>query len=296
MCPACLRGTMTAGPDVIRSIESQSKFRAGKPIDPKKQISFADHDARCQAKPGEGTRYVYNAQAAVDMDSQIIVESHIEDSVQDANAVKPTLEDMKRELGEVPKKLVADAGYANKATVDSCKDQKVLPVCATGREGKDAALGKINTLAYDCQQDRFTCPHGQVFEFHCENPKDGRRAYHSKTMVACNCSHEKLKDGRGAVRVLPSQFAKRELRRIMEESGNRDIYRRRKCTVEPVFGQIEVGMGFRRFFYRGREKVASEWNLVCAALNIKKIAAKMRSNAADAGQQWRILRASYALS
>ena len=44
-------------------------------------------------------------------------------------------------------------------------------------------------------------------------------------------------------------------------------------TVEPCFGQIKLGMGFRRLFYRGRQKVCAEWNLVCAAFNMKKIAA-----------------------
>lgn len=247
----------------------------GEEIDPKKQISFADHDARCHAKPGEGARYVYNAQAAVDMASQIIVENHIEDSVQDANAVKPALESMERELGAVPEKLVTDAGYANKGTLDNCREHAVLPVCATGREGKESSASKINAMDYDHQQDRFTCPHGQVFEFRQYNPKDGRRSYHSRVVVTCTCAHEQLKDGRAALRVYPSQFAKRELQRIMDEPGNRDVYRRRKCTVEPVFGQIKVGMGFRRFFYRGKEKVGSEWNLVCAALNVKKMAALM---------------------
>jgi Transposase DDE domain len=46
-----------------------------------------------------------------------------------------------------------------------------------------------------------------------------------------------------------------------------------KTTVESVFGQIKQGMGFRRYLYRGKKKVASEWNVVCAAFNLKKIAA-----------------------
>ena len=46
--------------------------------------------------------------------------------------------------------------------------------------------------------------------------------------------------------------------------------------MEPVFGQIQVGMGFRRFFYRGKENVSGEWNLVCAAFNVKKLAALVR--------------------
>ena len=262
----------------------EEREHPGEEIDPKKQISFADPDARCHAKPGDGARYVYNAQAAVDMDSQIIVESRIEDSVNDANAVKPALEAMKQELGEMPKKLVADNGYANKATLDSCKEQQVVPVCATGREGKEAALSKINAMSYDPLRDRFTCPHGQAFEFHHENPKDGRRSYHSSAAMVCDCDHERLKSGRGALRAYPSQFAMRELRRIMDEPGNRGVYRRRKCTVEPVFGQIQVGMGFRRFLYRGLANVGSEWNLVCAAFNVKKIVVTMRRRAGAWGR------------
>jgi hypothetical protein len=73
-----------------------------------------------------------------------------------------------------------------------------------------------------------------------------------------------------------SHLAKRELRRIMDGSGHSELYRQRKCTVEPVFGQIKTGMGFRRFYYRGRQNVCSEWNLVCAAFNLRKIAVPLR--------------------
>ena len=76
----------------------------GEPIDPKKQISFADQDARCFTKQGDGTRYVYNAQAAVDMDSQIIVANHIEDSVSDAHAAEAVLESMEQDWGDLPGK------------------------------------------------------------------------------------------------------------------------------------------------------------------------------------------------
>ena len=107
-------------------------------------------------------------------------------------------------------------------------------------------------------------------------PKDGKRSYRSRGVLSCDCSHYKIKDGRGVLGAEPSHFAKRELQRIMTEPGNRDVYRRRKCTVEPVFGQIKVGMGFRRFLCRGLRSVGSEWNLVCAALNVKKMAALMR--------------------
>lgn len=266
--------------------EREQRDNPGKPIDPKKQISFADHDARCHSKKSDGTEYVYNAQAAVDMENQVIVENHIEDSVTDAQAAKPALENMKKDLGSVPEKLVADAGYGNKNTLESCQSHEVVAVCATAREGKEGAGGKLDEFSYDRSCDEFTCPHGQVFKFDHELAKDDKRVYKSSLVMACGCGDYANRDGVGVIEASAGHFAKRELRRIMEEPGHRDVYRRRKCTVEPVFGQIQVGMGFRRFFYRGKENVGGEWNLVCAAFNIKKVA-RLATNAGG----WAAMRA-----
>ncbi|MFH1723914.1 MAG: IS1182 family transposase [Elusimicrobiota bacterium] len=263
--------------------EREKKSNPGKPIDPKKQISFADHDARCHAKKGSGARYVHNSQAAVDMESQIIVENHIEDTVQDANAAKETLENMKGDLGETPDDLVADAAYGNQHTVDSCRDHGVTPVCAVSREGKEGKAGAaIDEFSYDGERNDFTCPHGAVFEFSHECPNGEQVMYGSREPLSCGCAHYMVKDGRGRLKVHKGHFAKRELKLIME--GKKELYRRRKCTVEPVFGQIQVGMGFRRYFYRGRSNVRSEWNLVCAAFNVKKITALLRAGKACLGR------------
>jgi hypothetical protein len=257
------------------SLEAREKREhPGEPIHPKKQIYFADHDARCFTKPGDGTRYVHNAQAAVDMDNQIIVANHIEDSVSDAHAAEPILEHMEQELDQVPRALVADAGYGNQNTLDNCRKRGVTPVCATAREGKDdQEAGKLDRLSYDRDQDRFVCPHGHVFVFTHEHPPNGIRTYKTAESVPCTCGHRETADGREVISVGQGHLAKRALQRILDETGHRELYRRRKCTVESVFGQIKVGMGFRRFLYRGRQNVGSEWNLVGAAFNVKKIAA-----------------------
>jgi transposase len=49
------------------------------------------------------------------------------------------------------------------------------------------------------------------------------------------------------------------------------IYRRRACTVEPVFGIIKAALGFRQFLLRGLNKVSGEWNLVCLTYNLKRL-------------------------
>jgi transposase len=59
----------------------------------------------------------------------------------------------------------------------------------------------------------------------------------------------------------------------LKRAGRRSRYRLRKITVEPVFGQIKQPGGFRQFLLRGLDKVKHEWNLVCIAHNLRKLAA-----------------------
>lgn len=48
-------------------------------------------------------------------------------------------------------------------------------------------------------------------------------------------------------------------------------YRRRKVIPEPVFGWIKHILGFRRASKRGLERVTGEWDLICLAVNLKRI-------------------------
>jgi hypothetical protein len=53
--------------------------------------------------------------------------------------------------------------------------------------------------------------------------------------------------------------------------AGRELYARRKCTIEPVFGIIKAAMGFRQFMLRGLASVRGEWTLVCTAWNLKRL-------------------------
>ena len=49
------------------------------------------------------------------------------------------------------------------------------------------------------------------------------------------------------------------------------VYKLRKITVEPVYGNLKQNLIYREFLLRGLEKVKTEFNLVCIAHNLKKI-------------------------
>ena len=55
------------------------------------------------------------------------------------------------------------------------------------------------------------------------------------------------------------------------EDEQKQLYRKRKSTVEPVFGIIKEVLGFRRFSFREEANINSEWALVCLAYNLKRM-------------------------
>ena len=60
------------------------------------------------------------------------------------------------------------------------------------------------------------------------------------------------------------------MKRKLQTQVGSAVYARRKCIVEPVFGQIKQARGFRQFLLRGLEKVRGEWALVCMTHNLLK--------------------------
>ncbi len=58
----------------------------------------------------------------------------------------------------------------------------------------------------------------------------------------------------------------------MQTAAGRAAYRKRKWIAEPPNGWIKSVLGFRQFSLRGLERVRAEWKLVCAALNLRRMA------------------------
>jgi transposase len=67
------------------------------------------------------------------------------------------------------------------------------------------------------------------------------------------------------------------MRTKLARAGRRSRYRLRKSVVEPVFGQIKQGRGFRQFLLRGVAKVQGEWSLICTVHNLLKLAKAIKA-------------------
>ena len=77
------------------------------------------------------------------------------------------------------------------------------------------------------------------------------------------------KDARGRI---PDKLSTRErMRRKLTTQRGPRLYEQRRWMIEPVFGQIKENRGIRRFQRRGFEACASEWKLIAASHNLRKL-------------------------
>jgi hypothetical protein len=61
------------------------------------------------------------------------------------------------------------------------------------------------------------------------------------------------------------------MRRVLDTEHGRELYAKRKLSIEPVFGQIKANRRIDHFKRRGRAAVRSEWRLIAASHNLLKL-------------------------
>ncbi|MDI3466886.1 MAG: Mobile element protein [Nitrospira sp.] len=79
------------------------------------------------------------------------------------------------------------------------------------------------------------------------------------------------------------------MRRTLRTRRGRRRYARRKAIVEPVFGQIKQGRGYRQFLLRGMRQVRGEWALICTMHNVLKLWTALRRRRQRPGEGLRAL-------
>lgn len=96
------------------------------------QRNFTDPDSRIM-KDGATKSFeqCYNAEAAVDADSQVIVAADVTQDANDKQQVKPMVEQVKSNTGERPKELSADSDFFSEANVKYLEGEGVDAYVAT---------------------------------------------------------------------------------------------------------------------------------------------------------------------
>jgi transposase len=104
------------------------------------QVNLTDDESRIMRVAGGGFEQCYNAQAAVDSESMLIVAPMLTQAANDKEQIAPALAALKA-LPDCfhPEQLLADTGYFSASNIDACDATKIEPLIAVGRDGHHPA-------------------------------------------------------------------------------------------------------------------------------------------------------------
>ena len=106
------------------------------------QVSLTDADSRIMPVSGGGFEQSYNAQAAVDTDTMLVVATHVSQAPNDKREIAPILDELQalpKPLGQVTT-LLADTGYCSQANVQHCHANQIEPSLAMRRDSHHLAV------------------------------------------------------------------------------------------------------------------------------------------------------------
>jgi len=104
----------------------------------KAQRNFTDPDSRIM-KTADGFEQAYNAQAAVDADSQVIVAEGLTNVGNDKQQVTPMAQEIQQNTGRTPRELSADSGYCSETNLEELERRGIRGYIATGRQKHGSA-------------------------------------------------------------------------------------------------------------------------------------------------------------
>jgi transposase len=241
-------------------------------------VSTTDPEAR-QVKGRHGFCVGYNSQVVVDSKAQIVVAADVVDIASDTNQLVPMLEEAEAMSGRRAKAVAADLGYFAMPDVLTAAERGIEPYVPDlrARRGDGPAKNPYHKehFVYDGQLDRYTCPLGQPLVYKGDTTWNGKvaRAYQGTACPGCPARERGActKAKRRTLAVFGHEQQLQTHAAKMKTDIAREVMKKRKVTVEPVFGFLREQQGLLRFLVRGREKVKAEWRLLCVAHNLRKL-------------------------
>jgi hypothetical protein len=239
-----------------------------------------DHMRNGQLKAG------YNIQTGTQ--NQFILNYSLHRRAGDTSCLQEHLEKFRKNMGEYPENLIADAGYGSEENYAYLENRGVAAFVKyqsfhyeQKRNYKKKKPYLAENMKYDPEADQYTCPQGKKLNYIFTKDVHSWNGYHSTRRIyecedctdcpekaECTRSkyHRQIYRGEELIRM-----RKKAHQRLMSPRGVKHR-RRRGIEVEAVYGQIKQNMGFRRFMLLGLDKVSTEWGILCMAHNLSKMA------------------------
>ena len=258
------------GKSHIEDEDDDDKVSSGKKVE--KTVSTTDQECGMFIKGEHERQFAYEAHTVCDrhgivMDVEVTA-GNVHDSV-----AWDVVYDRVTHNHEV-EFVAMDAGYKTPWIAKKTIDDGKIPVLPYTRGKGSKGHYRPWEYEYDPAEDTFICPHGGVLR-HTTTNKDGKRTYRTNTKHCKGCP---FKDKCGAnekgQKVLQTHIWQEYLdivEQIRKTERGKEIYAKRKETIERVFGDAKEKHSMRYTHHRGLTAVTRWVRLKYAAMNLKKL-------------------------
>jgi len=263
--------------------EVQKVAKPGRKAQKQPRVSETDPEARFMKQSGGGYAPRYNLQISTDAAHTLIVGVRVTQSANDQGQLPPALEEVKRNLGELPRQVVADAAYTTRETLLDMAARQVDFIGPRGEAGKrsqprpgiDAAF-RAQAFIDEAESDTYGCPAGK--ELLRQGIQHGRagvlhQVYSARTADGRDGAFRKqCCAGASPRRILRAQDAAvvEAFKAKMRTTAARAIYRLRSAVAEFPNAWLKAKIGLRQFRVRGLKKVRCEALWACLAYNLSQ--------------------------
>lgn len=180
-----------------------------------------------------------------------------------------------KEEHEKVRYYVMDAGYKIPAIARQIIEDGKTPVMPYKRPMTKKGFFKKNDYVYDEYYGCYLCPNHQILKYSTTN-REGYREYKSDPKQCKDCPYRsQCTESTNYTKVVTRHVWESYMEQVEEirhTKGIKEIYQKRKETIERVFADAKEKHGMRYTQYRGLAKVKMELTLLFSSMNLKKIA------------------------
>ena len=236
------------------------------------KVSTSDPDSGWFHKGEHKQVFAYSVETACDKHGWILGYTVSPGNQHDSRTFKGLYDKMKP-LN--PNIMIMDAGYKTPAIAKMLIDDGIKPLFPYKRPMTKEGYFRKYQYVYDEYYDCYLCPNDKILKYSTTN-RDGYREYKSNPHDCAKCPYlHQCTESQNHQKIVTRHIWEDYVEiteAIRHTLGMKDLYDKRKETIERLFGTAKENHGFRYTQMYGKARMQMKVGLTFTCMNLKKLA------------------------
>ena len=241
------------------------------------KVSKTDPESGYYHRDNKEKGFMYLEHRTVNGKCNIITDAYVtKGNIHDSVVCTDRLDYQKNKLKLKINKVGLDSGYDTLDIKKYFEKENIFGVIQYRRYGQGKTEIRKYEFKYLKEEDCYVCPRTGIILPYRNIDKLGYKKYYDRK--ACeNCPFKDKCCGKSKYRTIRrlvcEEVNERARERRLSKEG-KELFKKRKTTVERSFGDSKQNHGYRFTLFKGVEKNQAYTHLICAAQNMKNISIK----------------------